>query len=116
PPRRGYYVRPCLCLTRSDTEVYCAALGQNYVQDETNEQNTYARNRIRHDAIPALQYANPSAEVAIARLCRQIRDLDQWLTGRQLHFCRRPPWRMDTRYPFFVRQMALCWTRHCIHW
>ncbi len=81
PPRRGYYVRPCLCLTRSDTEAYCAALGQNYVQDETNEQNTYARNRIRHDAIPALQYANPSAEVAIARLCRQIRDLDQWLTG-----------------------------------
>lgn len=81
PPRRGYYVRPCLCLTRADTEAYCAALGQNYVQDETNEQDVYARNRIRHDAIPALQYANPAAENAIARLCRQMRDLDQWLTG-----------------------------------
>ena len=81
PPRRGYYVRPCLCLTRAETEAYCAALGQNYVQDETNEQNTYARNRIRHDAIPALQYANPAAEVAIARLCGQMRKLDQWLTG-----------------------------------
>ncbi|MGN0684719.1 MAG: tRNA lysidine(34) synthetase TilS [Gemmiger sp.] len=81
PPRRGYYVRPCLCLTRGDTEVYCEALGQNYVQDETNAQDTYARNRIRHDAIPALQYANPSAEIAIARLCRQMRDLDVWLTG-----------------------------------
>ena len=81
PPRRGYYVRPCLCLTRADTEAYCEALGQNYVQDETNAQDTYARNRIRHDAIPALQYANPSAEIAIARLCRQMRDLDVWLTG-----------------------------------
>ena len=81
PPRRGYYVRPCLCLTRGDTEAYCEALGQNYVQDETNAQDTYARNRIRHDAIPALQYANPSAEIAIARLCRQMRDLDVWLTG-----------------------------------
>lgn len=81
PPRRGYYVRPCLCLTRADTEAYCAALGQNYVQDETNAQNEYARNRIRHDAVPALQYANPAAETAIARLCRQMRDLDQWLSG-----------------------------------
>lgn len=81
PPRRGYYVRPCLCLTRAETEAYCAALGQNYVQDETNDQDVYARNRIRHDAIPALQYANPAAETAIARLCRQMRDLDVWLTG-----------------------------------
>ena len=81
PPRRGYYVRPCLCLTRGETEAYCAALGQNYVQDETNAEDTYARNRIRHHAIPALQYANPAAEVAIARLCRQMRDLDRWLTG-----------------------------------
>ena len=81
PPRRGYYVRPCLCLTRAETEAYCAALGQNYVQDETNDQDVYARNRIRHDAIPALQYANSAAETAIARLCRQMRDLDVWLTG-----------------------------------
>ena len=36
PPRRGCYVRPCLCLTRADTEAYCAALGQHYIRDETN--------------------------------------------------------------------------------
>ena len=81
PPRRGYYVRPFLCLTRADTEAYCAALGQNYVQDETNAENRYVRNRIRHEAIPALQYANPSAETAIARLCDQMRRLDRWLAG-----------------------------------
>ena len=81
PPRRGCYVRPCLCLTRADTEAYCAALGQHYIQDETNDQDVYARNRIRHDAIPALQYANPAAERSIARLCRQMRALDDWLTG-----------------------------------
>ena len=76
PPRRGCYVRPCLCLTRADTEAYCAALGQHYIRDETNDQDVYARNRIRHDAIPALQYANPAAERSIARLCRQMRALD----------------------------------------
>lgn len=81
PPRRGYYLRPFLCLTRADTEAYCAALGQNYVQDQTNEEDIYARNRIRHQAIPALQYANPAAERSIARLCTQMRELDNWLTG-----------------------------------
>ena len=81
PPRRGCYVRPCLCLTRADTEAYCAALGQHYVQDETNAEDTYARNRIRHEAVPALQYANPAAERSIARLCRQMRALDDWLNA-----------------------------------
>ncbi len=71
----------CLCLTRADTEAYCAALGQHYIRDETNAEDVYARNRIRHDAIPALQYANPAAERSIARLCRQMRALDDWLTG-----------------------------------
>lgn len=81
PPRRGCYVRPMLCLTRADTEAYCAALGQHYIQDETNAEDVYARNRIRHDAIPALQYANPAAERSIARLCRQMRAMDEWLTA-----------------------------------
>ena len=78
PPRRGCYVRPCLCLTRADTEAYCAALGQHYIRDETNDQDVYARNRIRHDAIPALQYANPPPSAALrgsaARCAR-------WTTG-----------------------------------
>lgn len=81
PPRRGIYRRPFLALSRADTEAYCAALGQNYVQDETNAENTYARNRVRHMAVPALQSVNPAAEQAMARLCRQMRALDDWLTA-----------------------------------
>lgn len=81
PPRRGAYVRPCLCLTREETVAYCAALGQSYVEDETNAQDTYARNRLRHDAIPALEYANPAAVRSIGRLCRQMRELDEWFAA-----------------------------------
>lgn len=81
PPRRGYYLRPFLCLLRSQTEAYCEALRQNYVQDETNAEPRYARNRIRHQVIPALQAVNPAAERCIARLCTQMRELDSWLCG-----------------------------------
>ncbi len=80
-PHRGVYVRPLLCLTRAETEAYCAALGQSYVQDETNARDTYARNRVRHDAVPALISVNPAAERCIGRLCRQMQQLDAWLAA-----------------------------------
>ena len=62
PAVRGVYRRPFLCLTRSDTTAYCAALGQHYVQDESNFSDAYARNRIRHYAVPALQTINPAGK------------------------------------------------------
>ena len=80
-PHRGVYVRPLLCLTRAETEAYCAALGQSYVQDETNARDTYARNRVRHDAVPALLSVNPAAERCIGRLCRQMQQMDAWLAA-----------------------------------
>ena len=81
PPQRGGYIRPCLCLTRAETEAYCAAVGQSYVQDETNETDAYARNRLRHDAVPALEFANPAAVRSIGRLCSQMRALDEWFSS-----------------------------------
>ena len=37
-------------------------VGQAWVTDETNATDAYARNRIRHYAVPALQTINPAAE------------------------------------------------------
>lgn len=81
PARRGVYVRPCLCVTGAETAAYCRALGQSYVQDFTNETDDYARNRIRHHAMPALAGVNPAAERSIGRFCRQMQELDDWLSG-----------------------------------
>ena len=61
-PKRGCYLRPLLALTRQDTESFCRAAGQAWVTDETNATDAYARNRIRHYAVPALQTINPAAE------------------------------------------------------
>lgn len=80
PAVRGVYRRPCLCLTRRETAAYCAALGQDYVQDETNFSDACARNRLRHHAVPAMEDANPAAVQAVGRLCAQMRELDEWLT------------------------------------
>lgn len=79
-PRRGAYVRPLLCLTRADTERYCAAVGQRWVTDETNLDDGYARNRLRHHALPALCAANSAAERNLARFCEKAARADAYLT------------------------------------
>ena len=86
PPRRGCYVRPMLCLTRADTEAYCAALGQHYIQDETNAEDVYARNRIRHHAVPALESVNPAFVQHAADTAALLREDEAFLSGLAADF------------------------------
>lgn len=114
PPRRGAYVRPLLCLTRAETEAYCAALGQSYVVDTTNSDPAFARNRLRQQALPALTAVNPQAVQAIGRLAGQMRELDAWLAAEAdalLQAARVPEgWRREVLLaaPAPVLQTALC--------
>jgi tRNA(Ile)-lysidine synthase len=81
-PRRSAYVRPLLCLSRADTEAYCAAVGQGWVTDETNLTDAYARNRLRHYALPALREANQAAEENLGRFCEKAAHADAYFTER----------------------------------
>jgi tRNA(Ile)-lysidine synthase len=62
PPIRDRYIRPLLCVTRTEVETFLQSLGQDYVTDSTNETDAYTRNRIRHNLIPQMQQLNPSLE------------------------------------------------------
>lgn len=77
-PARDFYVRPLLCLTRTEVEAYCRAAGQEWVTDETNLSDAYARNRLRHDALPALRQANAGAERNLARFCEKAARADAY--------------------------------------
>ena len=77
-PSRPGYLRPLLCLTRADTEAVCRACGEAWVTDETNEADDYARNRLRHGALPALCAANSAAERNLARFCEKAARADEY--------------------------------------
>jgi len=47
-------VRPLLDLRRSDTEALCGALGLDPVEDPSNRDPRFRRNRIRHEMLPLL--------------------------------------------------------------
>ncbi len=61
-------VRPMLGLRRADTVTFCESRGVQPLEDESNRDTRYARNRVRLNVIPELEKVNPSVVEAIGRL------------------------------------------------
>ncbi len=77
-PRRGRLVRPMLHTTRRAIEDYLARESLTYVTDETNADDRYARNRLRHQVVPVLESLNPRVAEAAARMTDYLRqDLER---------------------------------------
>ena len=73
-PRRGRWLKPLLGLTRLAIERDLRAAGRAWREDSTNGDRAHARNRVRHDALPALLAAlTPAAEPHAARARLAIR-------------------------------------------
>ncbi len=66
-----------LGLTRPRPKRSAAAFGQAWVTDETNETDAYARNRLRHAAVPALRSINGGGE-NLARFCEKAARADAY--------------------------------------
>ena len=79
PVRRGAVVRPLLDVTRAEVEAYCAANGLSFVEDSTNRDPNYARNRIRREVMPALRAVNPSFAETLGASLGSLREDDAFL-------------------------------------
>lgn len=77
---KGYLVRPLLPFSRWEIETYCRQEGLNYVQDSTNRDPTYARNRIRMDVIPALEQATGDPQRSALRMSRSLEQDEDYLS------------------------------------
>jgi tRNA(Ile)-lysidine synthase len=67
PERQGFVIRPMLTLWRSQIEGYAKEHGLQWVEDSSNEQADYTRNKIRHRVLPALEEAVPRATAALVQ-------------------------------------------------
>src|SRR5581483_937579 len=65
PPR---LVRPLLAVTRSDVLELLAELNQPFLEDASNADPRFTRNRIRSELLPLLKTFNPDVVSALARL------------------------------------------------
>jgi tRNA(Ile)-lysidine synthase len=70
----GRLIRPLLGVTREQTAAYCEARGLRWREDESNDDERYARARVRHGLIPALRAVHPAAEANVLRTASLLRE------------------------------------------
>jgi tRNA(Ile)-lysidine synthase len=70
----GRLVRPLLGLTRQDTAAYCQELKLAWQEDASNDSQTYARARVRHGLVKALDAVHPAAQANVLRTAALLRE------------------------------------------
>ena len=80
PERRGNIVRPMLNVTRREIGDYLNEHRVPHVEDETNTDPAYTRNRVRLQLLPLLEQLNPQAAAHIASAARRLREDEQELS------------------------------------
>jgi tRNA(Ile)-lysidine synthase len=70
----GRLIRPLLGVTREQTTAYCEARGLTWREDESNEDERYARSRVRNGLLPALRAVHPAAEANVLRTAALLRE------------------------------------------
>ena len=75
----GRLVRPLLAVSRAQTTAYCEARGLRWREDSSNEDESYARTRVRHGLLQALRAVHPAAEANVLRTAELLRAETQLL-------------------------------------
>ena len=75
PPVRGRIIRPLVELRRSALEAELRRVGLSWVEDPTNRDPKFLRNRIRHELLPLLSDSyNPEIATALANVAALARE------------------------------------------
>lgn len=70
---RGNILRPLLDADRGEIDACILENGLSYVEDETNSDTAYTRNRIRHELLPLLEELSPGSTGRIADTAARLR-------------------------------------------
>ena len=79
PPVRGKFIRPLLQTSREEIEAYCAENSIPFVEDSTNGDTHYARNRLRLELWPQLETINQNLTAALGRTAAIVRAENDYL-------------------------------------
>ena len=78
-PKNQEIIRPLLCLTKKEIESYLKQNHLNWMEDETNQDNHYSRNKLRNQVIPLLEEINPKAVQHIADCAEDLRKMNEYV-------------------------------------
>jgi len=79
-PHRGKLIRPLLFISRAEIEAYCSEHGIKTLQDFTNTDQVYRRNKIRHLLLPLLaREFNPAIISTLSRTAVILQEEEELL-------------------------------------
>ena len=79
-PKRGIYIRPLIEVAREEIERYCEEQELNPRHDESNDDNSYTRNKIRNIVIPYLKREfNPNIVEVLNRLAEIVKEEEKYM-------------------------------------
>ncbi len=76
----GKLIRPLLCIKKEEIVKYLRQIGQDWVEDASNQEDAFARNQIRNQIIPRLETINDQTVEHIGQLCEDIKEVTEYLT------------------------------------
>ncbi len=78
-PRQHDIIRPLLPVTHADALAYCHAYGLTPIEDASNRDPRFLRNRIRHELLPLLTELNPAFQETLLRNAEVARVDNEWI-------------------------------------
>lgn len=79
-PVKDEYIRPLLCVERSEIETYLEERGVSYCTDATNESDVYTRNLIRNQILPRMEQGiNARTVEHISKTMERMREIQNYL-------------------------------------
>ncbi len=77
--RQGLWWRPLLSCSRKQIMEYAREHKLEWVEDASNRDPEFLRNRLRHQLLPQMREINPQFDISVARLTHQIQiEEDYW--------------------------------------
>lgn len=70
--QQGEFIRPLLSVSRGAIECYLQRNKLPFVEDSSNAEVKFSRNRIRHDVMPALRQINTEVSLQLFRLAQRV--------------------------------------------
>ncbi len=81
PPVRGNVIRPLLTVPREEILTYLRERQLRFVEDSSNQDTSFRRNRLRREVLPLLRQMNPAFAAACVRTARLLREDEALLSG-----------------------------------
>lgn len=81
-PVRGNLIRPMLIVTRQENEAFLAEWCLSHVEDSSNGENAFLRNRLRHLVMPLLKAENPKLAENLSQMALRLRLDEEYLASQ----------------------------------